>query len=109
MGVQKGRVNLLNTPLNDFNLILGNEFFMKEKVMVLSHLNGLFFMDETQPCFVWGLSKVPKKGKPSRERKLSTTQVQKGLEKNQRAYVATLMGSKSNYVKGIPNAVLQEV
>ena len=75
-------VSLLSTPLNDLNLILGNEFFMKEKVMVLSHLNGLFFMDETQPCFVWGLSKVPKKGKSSKKSKLSTIQVKKGLEKN---------------------------
>ena len=58
----KGTVNMLSTPLDDFDLILGNEFYMKAKVMVLSHLNGLFFEDETQPCFVWGLRKVPKRG-----------------------------------------------
>ena len=75
-------VSLLSTPLNDLDLILGNELFMKTKMMVLSHLNGLFFMDETQPCIVWGLSKVPKKGRSSKKSKLSTIQVKKGLEKN---------------------------
>ena len=52
MGGWKSMINLLSTPLDEFDLILGNEFFMKEKVMVLPYLNGLFFIDETQLCFV---------------------------------------------------------
>ena len=66
MGGWKSMINLLSTPLDEFDLILGNEFFMKEKVMVLPYLNGLFFIDETQLCFVQGSGKVLKKGKSSR-------------------------------------------
>ena len=46
--------------------------------MVLPHLNGLFLKDETQPCFVRGLSKVLKKGKSSKESRLPIIQVEKG-------------------------------
>ena len=62
---------------------------MKAKVMVLSHLNGLLFEDETQPCFVWGLNKVSKRGKSSKESRLSTLQMEKGSEKGQRTCVVT--------------------
>ena len=106
LGRWKGRVNLLSTSLDDFDLILGNEFFVKATVMVLPHLNGLLFMDETQPCFVRGMSKVPKRGKSSREGKLSTMQMEKGLEVSQKTYATALMGSKSYCV---PTIVTQEV
>ena len=99
-------VNLLNTPLDDFDLILGNEFFVKAKVMVLPHLNEVFFMDETQPCFVKGLSKVPKKSKSSRESRLSVIQVENRLEVSQKTYVDALMGTKPDCDKGIPYASL---
>ena len=74
----KGIVNLLSTRLDDFDLIFGYEFFVRAKVMVLPHLNGLFLKDETQPCFVRGLSKVLKKGKSSKESRLPIIQVEKG-------------------------------
>ena len=63
VGRWKGMVSLLSLPLDNSDLILRNKFFMRGKVMVFPHLNGLLFMDETQPCFVWGLRKVPKRGK----------------------------------------------
>ena len=103
----KGTVNMLSTPLDDFDLILGNEFFVKAKVMVLPHLNGLLFMNETQPCFVRGLSKVPKIGKSFRENRFFVIQVEKGLEVSQKTYAETLMGTKSDYDEGIPYANLQ--
>ena len=69
LGEWKGTIDFLNVPLDDFDFILGNDFFQRAKVALLPHLNGLLIMEEKQPCFVAGISKPPKK--PSGERTLS--------------------------------------
>ena len=48
----KGKCNLLCVPLDDFDLILGVDFFLKAKVALLPHLGGLMFLEESIPCFV---------------------------------------------------------
>ena len=47
LGNWKGTVNFLSMPLNDFDFILGNDFFQRVKVALLPHLNGVLIMDET--------------------------------------------------------------
>ena len=47
--------------LDDFDFILGNDFFQRAKIALLPHLNEMLIMDETQPCYVQGLNKLPKK------------------------------------------------
>ena len=69
MGDWKGTIDFLSVPLDDFDFILGNDFFQRAKVALLPHLNGLLIMDEKQPCFVVGISKSPKR--PSGEKTLS--------------------------------------
>ena len=69
MGYWKGTIDFLSVPLDDFVLILGNDFFQRAMVALLPHLNGLLIMDEKQPCFVSGISKSPKR--PSGEKILS--------------------------------------
>ena len=48
----KGKINLLCVPLDDFNLILGIDFFLKSKAALIPHLGGLMILEEKQPCFV---------------------------------------------------------
>ena len=50
MGDWKGTIDFLSVPLDDFDFILGNDFF--QKVALLPHWNELLIMDEKQPCFV---------------------------------------------------------
>ncbi|KAI9182156.1 hypothetical protein LWI28_022627 [Acer negundo] len=38
--------------LDDFELILGNEFFMKAKVSLMSYLRGILIRDCENPCFI---------------------------------------------------------
>ena len=66
MGDWKGTIDFLSVPLDDFDFILGNDFFQRAKVALLPYLNGLLIMDEKQPCFVAGISKPPKR--PSGEK-----------------------------------------
>ena len=79
-------------PLDDFDFILGNDFFQRAKVALLPHLNGLQIMDEKQPCFVAGINKLPKR--PLGEKIMSGLQLEKGLRKGEHTYVAALIDSK---------------
>lgn len=92
LGNWKGIVNFRSFPLDGFDFILGNKFFQRAKVALLAHLNGMFIMDKTQPCYAQGLNKPPKK--PSKEGNISTLQVEKGLRKLQLIYVAALIEIK---------------
>ena len=46
MGDWKGTIDFLSVPLDDFDFILGNDFFQRAKVALLPHLNGLLIMDK---------------------------------------------------------------
>ena len=50
MGNWEGNYNSLCVPLNDFDLILGINFFLKAKVTLLPYLGELKIMDESQTC-----------------------------------------------------------
>ena len=92
MGSWKGTVDILSMPLDDFDFIPDNDFFHKAKVALLPHLNEMFIMDETQPCYVQRLNKPLKK--PSKKGTIFTLQVKKGLKKGQLTYVAALIEIK---------------
>jgi hypothetical protein len=66
IGDWNGQVDLMVYPLDDFELILGNEFFVAAKVAVMPHLGGILIADEKRPCFVPRCSKA-EKGKRARE------------------------------------------
>ena len=95
--------------LDDFDSILGNEFFQRAKVTLLPHLNRMFIMDETQPCYVHGLNKSPKKS--SKEETISTLQVEKGLRNGKLTYVIALIKIKLEKMVEVINeivSILQE-
>ena len=98
------RYDRLGVPLDDFDFILGNDFFQRAKVALLPHLNGLLIMDEKQPCFVADISKSPKR--PLGEKTLSALQLGKGLRKCEHTYVATLIEIKSDKHVEVPDAVV---
>lgn len=54
IGNWDGKMDLMVVPLDDFNLILGNDFFVVAKVAmaILLHLFGLLIVDEKKPCFI---------------------------------------------------------
>ena len=52
VGECKGKCNLLCVPLDDFNLILGIDFFLKPKAALIPHLGGLMILEEKHMCFV---------------------------------------------------------
>ncbi|RVW46812.1 hypothetical protein CK203_075677 [Vitis vinifera] len=79
-------------PLDDFDLILGVDFLLRDKVALIPHLGGLMVLEEKQPCIVKALrAKDGGKGQPEM---LSAIQLKKGLKKGQETYVAALIEIK---------------
>ncbi|KAK4426934.1 hypothetical protein Salat_1462200 [Sesamum alatum] len=54
VGPWEGQCDLLAVGLDDFNVILGNDFFIYAKVTILPWLNGIFISSGSHPTFVRG-------------------------------------------------------
>ncbi|KAK9151489.1 hypothetical protein Syun_009798 [Stephania yunnanensis] len=52
IGAWDSKVNLVAVPLDDFEIIAGNDFLVAGRVAVIPSLHGLLIMDEKKPCFV---------------------------------------------------------
>ena len=48
----EGQVSLMAVPLDDFDIIIGNEFFINANVALISYLNGMQILDQKTTCFV---------------------------------------------------------
>ena len=57
VGNWQGNYSLLCVTLDDFDLILGFDFFLKAKVALLPLLGGLMVLEESMPCFVQAIPK----------------------------------------------------
>ena len=89
VGEWKGKCNLLCVPLDDFNMILGIDFFLKFKATLIPHLGGLMILEEKQPYFV---HVVKEKGeRHSKAEMVSALQLKKELKRGQGTYLAALV------------------
>lgn len=39
-------------PFDDFDIILGNGFFIQEKVILSPQIGSMLMLDDKQPCYV---------------------------------------------------------
>ncbi|GAV58733.1 gag-asp_proteas domain-containing protein [Cephalotus follicularis] len=51
MGAWKNQLNLMVVPLDDFDVIFGNDFLIRNKVVPMPYLCELMIFDDTKPCF----------------------------------------------------------
>ena len=103
VGEWKGKCNSLCVPLDDFNLILGIDFFFKSKAAMIPHLGGLMILEEKQPCFVPEVKgKAEKHGKAEM---VSALQLKKGLKRGQETYLATLVEIHEGHNAEVPDSV----
>ncbi|KAH7865055.1 hypothetical protein Vadar_001700 [Vaccinium darrowii] len=104
LGLKNGRVDLMVYPLDDFELILGNEFFLAAKVAVMPYLGGILIADEKQPCFVLRHAK-DKRIREGTGSWISVIQVQKGPKKGEATYLAALVEIKPDVQVEVPDGV----
>ena len=103
VGEWKGKINLLCIPFDDFNLILGIDFFLKSKAALIPHLGGLMILEEKQPCFVPAVKgKAEKHGKA---KMVSALQLKKGLKRGQETYLAALVEIHEGHDAEVPDSV----
>ena len=106
VGSWQGKCSLMVVPLDDFDLILGVEFFVKAKAMVMPYLRGILIGDEEYPCFVQacGGTQDLKQGR-DKGTVISAKQVDKGLRKGQMTYMAALVQIKPDVMVEVPDEV----
>ena len=104
VGNWKGKCNLMCVQLDDFDLILGVDFFLKAKVALLSHLGGLMFLEESMPCFVQAIQEGSGK-KNQQPELLSAIQLKKGLKQGLETYVAAWVEIKEGQEMKVPGSV----
>ena len=106
VGEWTGNVNFLVMELDDFDVILGDEFLLAAKATLLPFLGVLLILDKKQPCYVpvrcgAGNSKTSKGKEPM----VLDMQVEHGLKKGEMTYLATLIEVKQDKYVEIPEAV----
>lgn len=97
----------LALPMDDFEIIMGLDFFVQAKGFAIPHLGGLMISDESCPSF------VPVERGQSKEKPLmqSASQVKTGLKKGETTNLAALVEIKPDKVVEVPDeiaAVLDE-
>ncbi|GMP31451.1 hypothetical protein CsSME_00005655 [Camellia sinensis var. sinensis] len=93
-------------PLDDFDVILGNDFFVVAKVALMPYFGGLLILDENQPCFVSGSTRPDKKnGTKKKDEMLLAVQVLNGLRKDEETFLAALIEMKPDLTMEVPDAV----
>lgn len=111
VGEWEGECSLMVVPLDDFDMILGMDFFLKAKVGLVPYLSGMFIHDEKSPCFVKATFAGRLLDSKQRQMVLSAQQFKAGMKKGEQTLVAALVEIKPDQFVDVPEeavAVLDE-
>ena len=89
-------------PLDDFDMILGIEFFVQAKAMAMPHLGGIMIVSEKSPSFVLVEGHVIEK--PLMQ---SVSQFKSGITKGETTMIATLVEIKPDQVVEVSDLVAE--
>lgn len=83
IGAWEGSVNFTIISIDDFDAILGIDFFVKASAVLTPHMKGMLIHDPKQPCFIQGYSRWERREAVTTERssamRLTCGQVQRQL------------------------------
>lgn len=101
MGKWQQECRFMALPLDDFDLILGVEFFVQAKAIAMPHLGGLLIADEFCPSF------IPVEHGQVTEKPLwqSASQVKTGIKRGETTMIAALVEVKPDQVVEVPDQV----
>ncbi|KAK8953824.1 hypothetical protein KSP39_PZI001637 [Platanthera zijinensis] len=85
IGTWKGQVDFSIAPMDDFQVVLGMDFFAKVRAIAMSFCRSMCIMEEGSPCMIPAVE-----GPPTKEKQLSAMQIAKGMKKSEVTYLATL-------------------
>ncbi|KAK8948956.1 hypothetical protein KSP39_PZI005193 [Platanthera zijinensis] len=85
IGTWKGQVDFSIAPMDDFQVVLGMDFFVKVRAITMPFCRSMCIMEEGSPCMIPAVEGPPTNGK-----QLSAMQIAKGIKKGEVTYLATL-------------------
>ena len=93
--------------LDDFDVILGDEFFVTTKAALLPIIGVMLIFDEKQSCYVLARHViVNSKTSKGKEPMLSTMQIEHGLKKGEITYFAAMIEIKQDKFVEVPDAIV---
>ena len=106
VGEWTGNVNFLIMQLDDFDVILGDEFFVAARATLLPFIRVMLIFDEKQPCYILarcviGNNKTSKGKGPM----VSAMQVEHGLKKGEMTYLVVMIEVKQDKFVEVLDAV----
>ncbi|CAH9148831.1 unnamed protein product [Cuscuta epithymum] len=103
VGDWSGVCSLTVLPLDDFDVILGNEFLLAARVAVFPYLGGMMINDEEKPGFVRG--RYTDQGKAKGIAACSAMQIKKGMKRGYETYLAVMIETKEGIYQDVPERV----
>ena len=101
------KVNFLIMKLNDFDVILDDEFFMTAKAALLPFIGVMLIFDEKQPCYVLTRHRARNsKTSKGKEPMVSTMQVEHRRNKGETTYLAAMIEVKQDKFVEVPDVVV---
>ena len=99
-------MNFLIMQLDDFDVILGDEFFVVVKATLLPFISVMLIFYEKQPCYVPARRVTGnKKTSKGKEPMVSAMQVEHGLKKEEMTYLDALIEVKQDKFVEVPDAM----
>lgn len=97
-----GKTYLLVVPMDDFQVVLGMDFFSKVKAVPIPFVNTVCILEESAPCMVPVLQGTKASGKM-----LSALQLTRGLKQGEPTYLATMVESTKDQGEqvGLPREI----
>ncbi|KAL5825619.1 hypothetical protein ACOSQ3_021682 [Xanthoceras sorbifolium] len=95
LGSWQGNCSMMVVSLDDFDLIIGIEFFVKANVTLMPYLRGILIGDKQNPCFIQTEKSETRDSKKGKGVEISVKQLEKGLKRGQTTYVAALVQIKT--------------
>ncbi|XP_012851858.1 PREDICTED: uncharacterized protein LOC105971552 isoform X2 [Erythranthe guttata] len=95
IGSWKGQCGLTAVPLDDFDVILGQEFLLAAKAAVIPFLGGLMIMDEERPCFVECLYVTKAKAGKKPVARLAAVQLEAESNDEESSSLIAVVGTKT--------------
>jgi hypothetical protein len=106
VGDWEGECDLMVIPLDDYDMILGMDFFLKAKVAVIPYLSGIFIHDEKSPCFVKAMFAGRLLDCKQKQKVLSAQQLKAGMKRGEQTLVAALVEIKPDHFVDVPEEVV---
>jgi hypothetical protein len=105
VGSWVGKCNFTTVSLDDFDVILGVDFFLSVEVSVMPHLGGILICDDKSPSFVSSIFVDQSDRVNKNKGLLSAMQLKDGLRQGDMTYLAILVEIKLNVCQNVPDAV----